>query len=122
MADSTLTFGPKEAQWLYSRDTKTYDLSRSTLKESTGKKFTMDTTEGPAKAITIDPGLSALVIIDMQNFFLSPKCRDHPLGLKAVQPTIDAIKKARETGIKVSCPPYTVLPLHHEPYHSHNST
>jgi len=64
--------------------------------------MTIATTEGPKDtSITIDPSISALVVVDMQNFFLSPEVRDHPLGLKAVEPTIRVIKKCREAGIQV---------------------
>ncbi|KUJ24406.1 Isochorismatase hydrolase, partial [Mollisia scopiformis] len=51
--------------------------------------------------ITIAPEKTALIVVDMQNFFLDSKCMDHPNGLKAVQPTIAVIEKCREVGIKV---------------------
>jgi isochorismate hydrolase len=62
----------------------------------------MATTQGPKQtAIAIAPEISALVIVDMQNFFLSPEFRHHPLGLAAVAPTIKVIEKCRAAGIQV---------------------
>lgn len=91
------TFGPPGREWVYTKATKTYDLSG----ESTNK-FIFTTTEGPKDvSVVISPESSALVIVDMQNFFLSPKCRDHPNGLKAVEPTIKVIEKCRQAGIQV---------------------
>jgi hypothetical protein len=96
MSDDTITFGTADS-WSYNRITKTYDLTRGS-----SKKLTIAATQGNADTLfTIDPEKSALVIVDMQNFFLDPKCMAHPLGLKAVEPTIAAIKKCRETGIQV---------------------
>jgi hypothetical protein len=102
-ASDTITFGPPYSQWHYHRPTKTYDLSRS--KNSHQKKFTLSTTYGPADTkISISPELSALIIVDMQNFFLSPRCRDHPLGLDAVEKLGGpggVLERCRELGIKV---------------------
>jgi len=95
--DDTITFGPSGQEWHYSKTTKTYDLSGGSV-----KKLTFPTSEGPKEtSITISPESSALVIVDMQNFFLDPKCRDHPNGLKAVEPTIKVIEKCRAAGIQV---------------------
>jgi hypothetical protein len=94
---SDLIFGPPGQEWHYSKSTKTYDLSGGA-----GKKLTFPTTEGPKEtSVTIAPESTALVIVDMQNFFLDSKCMDHPNGLKAVEPTIQLIEKCREAGIQV---------------------
>jgi hypothetical protein len=115
-SSDTITFGPPSSQWHYHRPTKTYDLSRpSSSPNPKSKKFTLSTTHGPPDTkITISPDLSAFVIVDMQNFFLSPKCRDHPLGLEAVKPTIRVIEKCREIGIQVLplSSPFDPLSLH----------
>lgn len=93
----TLTFGPSDEQWTYSRSTRTYDLTRG-LEPS----LKIGTTQGPEGTfISVSPGLSALVIVDMQNFFLHSSCRDHPTGLAAVEPTLKVIEKCREKGIQV---------------------
>ncbi len=91
-----LSFGPAGEQWHYSRATKTYDLTRGT----TGG-FTLATSQGvPDTYLTVAPSLSALVVVDMQNFFLHPSCRDHPPGLAAVEPTVKVVEKCRELGIQ----------------------
>ena len=90
------TFGPPGEEWHYTRANKTYDLTR-------GKPegFTFGTSQGPADtSITVSPSLSALVIVDMQNFFLHPSCREHPTGLAAVEPNLKVIEKCRELGIQ----------------------
>lgn len=94
---SDITFGPPGREWRYSKASKTYDLAADST-----NKLTFATTEGPKEvSVAIAPESSALVVVDMQNFFLSPKCRDHPNGLKAVEPTIRAIERCREAGIQV---------------------
>ncbi len=91
-----LTFGPEGNQWHYKRSTKTYDLTRGSQPAHRVK-----TTYGPEDThISIAPELSALVVVDMQNFFLHPKCREHPTGLAAVQPTLNMIDKCRALGIQ----------------------
>ncbi|TVY24644.1 Peroxyureidoacrylate/ureidoacrylate amidohydrolase [Lachnellula hyalina] len=92
-----LTFGPSNQQWHYSPSSKTYDLSGDSP-----RKLTIAATEEPEETFfTISPEATALVIIDMQNFFLDAKCMDHPNGLKAVEPTIKIISKCREAGIQI---------------------
>jgi hypothetical protein len=95
--NSKISFGPSDQQWHYSPSTRTYDLSGGIE-----KRLTIATTDGPNEtSITIAPETTALVIVDMQNFFLDPKCMDHPHGLNAVEPTIKVIEKCREEGIQV---------------------
>ena len=98
--DKNVSFGPEGQQWHYSTGTKTYDISGGS-----SKKMTFPTTEGPKEtSVTIDPASSALVVVDMQNFFLDPKCMHHPNGLNAVEPTIEVIEKCRKAGIQVRAP------------------
>ena len=93
-----ISFGPEEQEWHYSQAKKTYDTSRAS-----SRKLTVPATEGPKETfVTIDPESSALVVVDMQNFFLDAECMDHPNGLKAVEPTIRVIEKCREIGIQVN--------------------
>jgi hypothetical protein len=95
---SDVTFGPPGQEWSYSKTAKTYDLSGESA-----NKISIATTEGPEEtSISLDPGASALVIVDMQNFFLDAQCMNHPNGLKAVEPTIKVIEKCRELGIQVN--------------------
>jgi hypothetical protein len=94
---SDITFGPAGQEWHYAPSTRTYDLS-----VGAAKTLTIATTEGPREtSITIAPEATALVIVDMQNFFLDSKCMDHPHGLNAVDPTIKVIEKCRQAGIQV---------------------
>ncbi|KAJ7093897.1 Isochorismatase hydrolase [Mycena belliarum] len=55
----------------------------------------------PAGNVTIQPASSALVIIDMQNFFLHPDLGGDPLGRALVPTTIDMIHAFRANGMKV---------------------
>jgi phosphatidylethanolamine-binding protein len=94
---SDLTFGPPGREWHYSPPTKTFDISNGSA-----KKVTIHTSEGAAETfVAIAPEATALVVVDMQNFFLDPKCTDHPNGLKAVAPNIAVIEKCRELGMQV---------------------
>ncbi|KAB5578214.1 isochorismatase [Coniochaeta sp. 2T2.1] len=93
-----LTFGPPGEEWHYDRKSKTYDLSRNHGHPA----YKLRTTQGPEETfITVSPSITALVVVDMQNFFLHPKCRDHPLGLAAVEPTLKVIAKCRQLGIQI---------------------
>ncbi|KAJ7708719.1 Isochorismatase hydrolase [Mycena rosella] len=55
----------------------------------------------PEGNVTIQPAASALVIIDMQNFFLHPDLGGDPLGRALVPTTIDMIHAFRANGMKV---------------------
>ncbi|OLN84380.1 Peroxyureidoacrylate/ureidoacrylate amidohydrolase RutB [Colletotrichum chlorophyti] len=92
-----LTFGPPGDQWHYYRQSRTYDLTRGRC-----PAWTVVTTQGLAQtSISVAPEGSALVIVDMQNFFLHPSCRDHAPGLAAVERTKLLIEKCRELGVQV---------------------
>jgi len=96
-AGTTISLGPAGEEWSYNRDLKAYDLSRGS-----SEVLCVGTTQGPGgTSITVSREASALVVVDMQNYFLSPEFRDHPLGLAAVKPTIKVIEKCREAGIQV---------------------
>lgn len=108
-----LTFGPPSDSWTYDQETRTYDLSRSSVQptshddelSSPKTKYTFATSCGPANTkVTISSSLTALVIVDMQNFFLHPRCRAHPNGLAAVEATKKVIAKCRELGVEVWIP------------------
>ncbi|KAH9897545.1 isochorismatase [Xylariomycetidae sp. FL2044] len=93
-----LTFGPDGDQWKYDKETRNWDLTRGV----SSPPLRISTTHGaPDTSITLAPALTALVVIDMQNFFLDPKCNDHPAGLVAVDRTLEVIKKCREAGIRI---------------------
>lgn len=87
--------------WLYSSKTG-FDLTHPPKPHSPAitPNVTVKTTTTP---ITIDPVKSALVIIDMQNFFLSPAFgRTRGAGHEALDQLMDhAIPAARKAGIRI---------------------
>ncbi|KAK1968200.1 isochorismatase [Colletotrichum sublineola] len=92
-----LTFGPPGDEWHYERPSRTYDLTRGR-----SPAWTVGTSQGPEQtSISVAPHSTALVIVDMQNYFLHPKCRDHPAGLAAADRTEKVIEKCRELGVQV---------------------
>lgn len=100
--DGKLTFG-EDDQWVYDKSTKTYDLTRGKPDSpSSSPPLSIRTTQGPPDTkILISPARSALVIVDMQNFFLHPSFRAHPAGLAAVDPLLRTIEHCRGRGIQV---------------------
>jgi hypothetical protein len=88
--------------WLYDSQTG-FDLTHPPTPTSppSSPRLTLKTTTAP---ITICPTKSALVIIDMQNFFLSPQLGRlvDSKGLKAQQQLLKyAIPAARKAGIRI---------------------
>ncbi|KAH7916446.1 Isochorismatase hydrolase [Hygrophoropsis aurantiaca] len=53
------------------------------------------------RVIRVDKASTAAVIVDMQNFFLHPDLRDHPTGLKCVDPLLKLVPALRAKGIKI---------------------
>ena len=93
--------GNAKSFWLY--DSKTgFDLTHppTPTSPSVAQQVTIKTTTSP---ITIDPDKSALVIIDMQNFFLSPAFgRARGAGHNALDQLVEhAIPAARKAGIRI---------------------
>ena len=86
--------------WFYDSTTGVFDLTRNDDKSFSEDILRLKTTTHP---IDIDPGKTALIIIDMQNFFLSPD-----LGRPVDGPAMDVAKSlqdgiplAREKGIRI---------------------
>lgn len=120
--------------WTYDAETGLVDLSRGV---SHGKQLTVQTT---TNLIQLNPEASAMIIIDMQNFFVSPAVRPrvHPeeptlteTAAKALLET--GIQAARSHGIRIiwlnwglteedlmSMPPSIIRTF--GPYRSHKST
>lgn len=96
--------GTNPDHWLYSSSPPTFDLTRPPPPEyaipSPKDSVSLSTTTKP---VVIDPSKSALVIIDMQNFFLSTYL-GRPAdgaGNKAAQRLLNtAIPAARKAGIR----------------------
>ncbi|KAK5171560.1 hypothetical protein LTR04_001816, partial [Oleoguttula sp. CCFEE 6159] len=86
-------------QWFYIPETKRFDLSRGSV-----RKLVVDADDGIRnhRGVMLDPDLTVLVIIDMQNYFIHPTFRHHPGGIAAVEPTLKFIQKCREQGIQVA--------------------
>ncbi|KAL1903465.1 hypothetical protein Sste5346_000092 [Sporothrix stenoceras] len=106
---NVLRMGPASDQWQYHRKERLYDLTRGYDKNGKSDRLpvedaavTIRTTAGPENTnIALAPSRTALVIVDMQNFFLHRRCRDHPTGRAAVVPTLVAIESCRRAGIRV---------------------
>ncbi|OTB17598.1 hypothetical protein K445DRAFT_311076 [Daldinia sp. EC12] len=93
-----VTLGPRGDEWTYDKDARVYNLTRG----ASPSAFTLCTTKGPIDtSITLTPSLSALVVVDMQNFFLHPNCNNYPTGLVAVERTLELIRKCREIDLKI---------------------
>lgn len=92
-----LSIGPEGDQWHYDPDSKSYDLSRGAP-----VKLQIKTTHGKeVESISLDASKTVLVIVDMQNFFLHPYCRDNKLGLATVAPLLKVIDNCRELNLQV---------------------
>jgi len=92
-------FGGDDNCWHYLPSCGRFDLSRGSE-----RKLIIDADDGVRdhRGCIIDPASTILVVIDMQNYFINPKCRDHPGGIAAVNPTIKVIERCRAYGIKVA--------------------
>ncbi|KZT52579.1 Isochorismatase hydrolase [Calocera cornea HHB12733] len=88
---SALKFGNEFNYWLKSE--KGTDLTRGVAGGrplKTGKE-----------EVLINPKRSALVIIDMQNYFLHEKCCNGKLGREMIPTMIESVKAARKAGMPV---------------------
>jgi len=80
----------------------TYDLTRSDRLPVTSPKHLENVFFGSRKNAIIEPSRTALVIIDMQNYFLHPQLSPRATGGRwAVQPTLNMIDGFRKMGSKV---------------------
>lgn len=102
MSKEKLTFGPPGDEWTYDKRTKTYDLTRGASSSSSSPPLKIALTQGvPGATLLVDPSRTALVVVDMQNFFLHPSCRSHPAGLAAVAPLLATVAGCRAAGVRV---------------------
>ncbi|KAI0756936.1 Isochorismatase hydrolase [Daedaleopsis nitida] len=65
------------------------------------KETMLDVPVDGERTIRIAKKHSAVVIIDMQNFFLHPDLRDHPKGLDCVIPIMNIVPSLRMHGVKI---------------------
>lgn len=86
--------------WSIQANDTVFDLTRSDRMPVTSPKTIP--MSGSRKYATIEPSRSALIIIDMQNFFLHPALSPKATaGRTAVQPTVNMINGFRQAGMKV---------------------
>ncbi|KAI0426036.1 Isochorismatase-like protein [Xylaria sp. FL1042] len=98
MMTSPLSLGSYGGGWDYYKDRKLYDVSRDAIDPF----YSFDTTQGPPDTtVLIGVRLTALVIVDMQNFFLHPRCNDYPEGREAAERVLEVIAKCRELKIQI---------------------
>ncbi|KAF8515583.1 Isochorismatase hydrolase [Gautieria morchelliformis] len=53
------------------------------------------------RTIRVDAKQAAIVIVDMQNYFLHPELIDHPLGLACVEPLLKVVPFLRKAGVRI---------------------
>lgn len=99
-AFSSSTLGNYYNYWKLTDNDTTYDLTRSDrMPVSTPKTIPMI---GSRERAIIEPNRTALVIVDMQNFFLHPQLSPAAdKGRAAVQPTLNMIDAFRANEMKV---------------------
>jgi nicotinamidase-related amidase len=101
-SQSQVIIGGEKNFWLYSK-THGYDITHPPTPKSPPvyPRITVQTTKGP---VAIAPAKTALVVVDMQNFFLSPSLGGLPdsPALKAVDALVKlAIPACRKAGIPI---------------------
>ncbi|KAG9082021.1 hypothetical protein FS749_007175 [Ceratobasidium sp. UAMH 11750] len=69
--------------------------------DSSPKKDVVEFEVAGERRVRIEPGASALVVVDMQNYFLHPELRDHPTGLECVKHLQDVLSMLRGTGVHI---------------------
>ncbi|KAF2106679.1 phosphatidylethanolamine-binding protein [Lophiotrema nucula] len=94
---ATTPFGGDDP-WLYMPISKQFNLSRGSQ-----RKLVIESDEGLRnhRGFMIDPEKSALVIVDMQNYFIHPMYRDHVAGRAAVEPILKVIKRCRKERVQI---------------------
>ncbi|KAI0513036.1 Isochorismatase-like protein [Xylaria bambusicola] len=84
--------------WIYHGDSNCYDTSPANASDI----YLFGTTQGPScPNVSVNPTLTALVVVDMQNFFLHPRCNDFAEGLTAAERILEVVAKCRELGIQI---------------------
>lgn len=94
---TAIRFGHGKEAWLYHPQSGVFDLTRQSA-----TKLHVPSHSDNMTGVLLDPARTMLVVVDMQNFFISPRCYSHVAGLAAVDPTLAVMKKCRSLGIRVS--------------------
>ncbi|KAI1360775.1 Isochorismatase-like protein [Xylaria arbuscula] len=86
--------------WTYYKKLKLYDVSEGVPLDPA---YVFQTTHDELDAsIIVDiEETTALVVVDMQNFFLHPRCNDYPEGIAAAKRTLEVVAKCRTLGIRI---------------------
>ncbi|KAI1308379.1 Isochorismatase-like protein [Xylaria venustula] len=85
--------------WTYYKKFKLYDVSQGLPDDPA---YVIETTHDQLDTgVLMDIGMTALVVVDMQNFFLHPRCNDYPEGLAAAERTLAVVTKCRKLGIQI---------------------
>ena len=87
-----------EDQWKYLPESRLFDLSRNDTQTLTLPNHEPNATY---QGIKINPQQTCLVIVDMQNYFIDPEYCNHPPGIAAVGPILQAIERCRREGIQI---------------------
>jgi phosphatidylethanolamine-binding protein len=87
-----------EGQWHYLPHNKKFDLA-----PRVERKLVVECDEALRNhsGFMFNPDKAALVIVDMQNYFIHPTYRHHAAGLRAVKPILKVIEKCRKEGIQI---------------------
>ena len=103
--ESVILGRPPHNFWLYDPSTKAYDLTHPPTPTSSPVQPRLSVATATNSSITIDPAKTTLVVIDMQNFFLSPALGKNPnsKGSQAEKVLLDlALPAARTAGIQIA--------------------
>jgi len=92
-------FGNYYNYWLYNHTANVFDLTRY----GSPNPITLPTLSDRNSSIIIAPERTALVIVDMQNYFLDPELSPGAkAGRAAVPPTLELIDAFRAKGMKIA--------------------
>ncbi|TFK46749.1 Isochorismatase hydrolase [Heliocybe sulcata] len=100
---ATLVSGQESTVWgnyynYWVKNGSTFDLTRG----SAGRAIGIQTSSKGNSTIVVDPAKSAMVIVDMQNFFLHPELAPGAdAGRATVAPTVETVLALREAGVKI---------------------
>ncbi|KAG8703620.1 hypothetical protein FRC09_004063 [Ceratobasidium sp. 395] len=77
------------------------DLSHPNSSTPDSNKRVVEFDVAGERKVRIEAGASALVVVDMQNYFLHPELRDHPTGVECVSRLVDVLPRLREEGVHI---------------------
>jgi len=102
--DKTTTWGLSKDSFWVEYPSGLVDLTRTPADETEepvikNGQFELDVLND--RRLRITGSKSAVVVVDMQNFFLHPDLRAHPLGLQCVDPLLKVVPHLRDHGVKI---------------------